>query len=196
MNFNQKKDLKSAMEQVRIINSLEERIRNFEPEDFQNATRNFKLRLSRGETHRDILPEAFAVCREASRRVLGMRHFDVQLIGGITLDRGDIAEMMTGEGKTLSATTAAYLNALDGKGVHVVTVNDYLARRDAETMAPLFSYLGMTTGCILSGMEPGARRAAYAGDITYGTGSIQKEKNRKIGNFICYHDMECNVITV
>ena len=169
MNFNQKKDLKSAMEQVRVINSLEERIRNFEPEDFQNATRNFKLRLSRGETHRDILPEAFAVCREASRRVLGMRHFDVQLIGGITLDRGDIAEMMTGEGKTLSATTAAYLNALDGKGVHVVTVNDYLARRDAETMAPLFSYLGMTTGCILSGMEPDARRAAYAGDVTYGT---------------------------
>lgn len=164
------------MEQVRVINSLEERIRNFEPEDFQNATRNFKLRLSRGETHRDILPEAFAVCREASRRVLGMRHFDVQLIGGITLDRGDIAEMMTGEGKTLSATTAAYLNALDGKGVHVVTVNDYLARRDSETMAPLFAYLGMTTGCILSGMESGARRAAYAGDITYGTAAASRKR--------------------
>ena len=129
----------------------------------------FRGRRAAGETLDDLLPEAFAACREAGRRFLNMRHFDVQLMGGMVLHGGDIAEMVTGEGKTLVATLAAYLNALEGKGVHVVTVNDYLARRDAEWMSPLFRGLGMTVGAIQSEMESTERQQVYGCDITYGT---------------------------
>src|SRR5208283_3177255 len=124
-----------------------------------------------GETLDDLLVEAFAVCREAGRRYLGLRHYDVQMLGGIVLHRGNIAEMVTGEGKTLVATLPAYLNALEQKGVHVVTVNDYLARRDCEWMLPIFQALGVTCGYIQSDMDPVARRQAYDCDITYGTNS-------------------------
>ena len=125
--------------------------------------------MEKGQTLDDILPEAFAVVREASTRVLGMRHYRVQLIGGIVLHQGRIAEMRTGEGKTLVATSPVYLNALTGKGVHVVTVNDYLAKRDKEQMAKLYEFLGMTVGVIVHGQDPQTRRAQYSCDITYGT---------------------------
>ena len=138
-------------------------------EELKAQTAKFRERLAAGETLDDILIEAFAVCREAGRRFLGMRHYDVQLIGGMVLHSGTIAEMVTGEGKTLVATLAAYLNALEGKGVHVVTVNDYLARRDMEWMAPLYMGLGLTVGTIQSDMEVDERQKAYACDITYGT---------------------------
>ena len=129
----------------------------------------FKQQLADGKTTDDILPDAFAVCREAAWRVLGMKHFPVQVIGGIALHRGDISEMQTGEGKTLVATLPAYLNALTGEGVHVVTVNDYLAKRDSEWMGKLYRWLGLSVGLIAQGMDGDARRAAYAADITYGT---------------------------
>ena len=132
-------------------------------------TDEFKRRLQKGETLDDILPEAFAVCREASKRVLGMRHFDVQMLGGICLHRGNIAEMRTGEGKTLVATLAVYLNALSGKGVHVVTVNDYLATRDSEQMGRLYNFLGLSTGLIVANLDYNQRKEAYAADVTYGT---------------------------
>ena len=131
--------------------------------------RRFKARLAKGETVDDLLPEAFAVVREAGRRVLNMRHFDVQLIGGIALHRGTIAEMKTGEGKTLVATLPAYLNALEGKGVHVVTVNDYLAKRDSEWMGRIFRFLGLTVGVIQHHLGDQERQVAYGADITYGT---------------------------
>ncbi len=137
--------------------------------ELRQQTAEFKKRLAAGQTLDDILIEAFAVCREAGRRWLGMRHYDVQLIGGMVLHSGSIAEMVTGEGKTLVATLPAYLNALGGKGVHVVTVNDYLARRDMEWMGPLYLDLGLTVGAIQSGMDSGERQKAYACDITYGT---------------------------
>ena len=132
-------------------------------------TDEFKRRLQKGETLDDLLPEAFAVVREASKRVLGMRHFDVQLMGGICLHNGNIAEMRTGEGKTLVATLPVYLNALTGKGVHVVTVNDYLATRDSEQMGRLYNFLGLSTGLIVANLDFNQRREAYACDITYGT---------------------------
>ena len=138
-------------------------------EELRAQTAEFRRRLAAGETLDDILVEAFAVCREGGRRFLGMRHYDVQLLGGIVLHSGNIAEMITGEGKTLVATLPAYLNALEGKGVHVVTVNDYLARRDMEWMGPLYMELGLTVGAIQSGLDSGARQKAYACDITYGT---------------------------
>jgi len=138
-------------------------------EQLRSKTEEFKARLEKGETLDQILPEAFAVCREAGKRVMGMRHFDVQLIGGMTLHEGRIAEMRTGEGKTLVATLAVYLNALAGKGVHVVTVNDYLARRDANWMRPLYEFLGLTVGIVTPFQPPEEKRAAYAADITYGT---------------------------
>ena len=128
-------------------------------------------RLAQGRDARQLLPEAFAACREAARRTKNMRHFDVQILGGVVLHRGNIAEMVTGEGKTLVATLPAYLNALEGKGVHVVTVNDYLARRDCEWMLPIYNALGITAGYIQSDMDPDARRKAYDCDITYGTNS-------------------------
>ncbi len=154
---------------VEAINALEPRMQALSDEELTAKTDEFRDRLSQGETLDDLLVEAFAVCREGGRRYLKMRHYDVQLLGGMVLHSGKIAEMVTGEGKTLVATLAAYLNALDGKGVHVVTVNDYLARRDAEWMSPLYNGLGLTVGAIQSDMDPGQRRSVYGCDITYGT---------------------------
>jgi len=154
---------------IEAINSLEPRYQAMTDAELRGQTAEFRRRLAAGETLDDILPEAFAVCREAGRRWLGMRHYDVQLIGGMVLHSGAIAEMMTGEGKTLVATLPAYLNAIEGKGVHVVTVNDYLARRDMEWMGPLYIGLGLTVGAIQSGMDSAERQRSYAADITYGT---------------------------
>ncbi|SSY70205.1 preprotein translocase subunit SecA [Alysiella crassa] len=161
--------LKQYRKTVNKINSLEEQIQALTDEQLQAKTAEFKQKIANGATLDDVLPEAFAVCREASRRVLGMRHFDVQLIGGMVLHYGKIAEMRTGEGKTLVGTLAVYLNALSGKGVHVVTVNDYLAERDASIMAPLYNFLGLSVGVIVSNQEPFYRQTAYNADITYGT---------------------------
>ena len=154
---------------VSRINALETDMEALSEEALLGKTAEFRDRLERGESLDDLMPEAFAAVREASRRTLGLRHFDVQMIGGIVLHQGRIAEMKTGEGKTLVATLAAYLNALSGKGVHVVTVNDYLARRDAEWMGQIYAYLGMTTGVVVPGITGEDKRAAYAADITYGT---------------------------
>jgi preprotein translocase subunit SecA len=154
---------------VNRINALESELSGLDDDALAGKTAEFRKQLENGKTLDDILPEAFAVVREASKRVLGLRHFDVQLVGGIMLHSGRIAEMRTGEGKTLTATLAVYLNALSGKGVHVVTVNDYLASRDAETMGRLYGFLGMTTGVNLSRMPHDKKHAAYAADITYGT---------------------------
>jgi preprotein translocase subunit SecA len=161
--------LKQYQKTVREINALEPDIEKLSDAELQAKTPAFKERIANGEALDTLLPEAFAVCREASKRVFKMRHFDVQLIGGMVLHYGKIAEMGTGEGKTLTATLPAYLNALSGKGVHIVTVNDYLAQRDAETMGKLYAWLGMSTGVNLSQMEHAAKQEAYASDITYGT---------------------------
>jgi preprotein translocase subunit SecA len=154
---------------IEAINSLEPKYQAMSDAELRGQTAEFRRRLAGGETLDDILVEAFAVCREGGRRFLGMRHYDVQLIGGMVLHSGAIAEMITGEGKTLVATLPAYLNALEGKGVHVVTVNDYLARRDMEWMGPLYMGLGLSVGAIQSGMDSGERQESYARDITYGT---------------------------
>jgi preprotein translocase subunit SecA len=161
--------VKSIFKTVTKINALEDEIEVLSDDDLKAKTQNFKDRLEAGETLDDILPEAFAVVREASKRVMGMRHFDVQMVGGIVLHRGEIAEMRTGEGKTLVATLACYLNALEGKGVHVVTVNDYLARRDADWMGRIYGFLGLSTGVIVPNLTESERRDAYASDITYAT---------------------------
>jgi len=161
--------LKQYQKTVREINALEPKLEALSDEALQAKTAEFKVRVANGETLDAILPEAFAVCREASKRVLKMRHFDVQMIGGMVLHYGKIAEMGTGEGKTLMATLPIYLNALSGKGVHVVTVNDYLAQRDAEWMGQLYGWLGLTTGINLSQLDHDAKQAAYGSDITYGT---------------------------
>ncbi len=161
--------LKKLDPTVAAINVLEPKYQTMTDAELREQTDRFRNRLAAGETVDDLLVEAFAVCREASRRVLGMRHYDVQLMGGMVLHRGTIAEMITGEGKTLVATLAAYLNALEGKGVHIVTVNDYLARRDMEWMGPLYMALGLSVGAIQNNMEAGARQRAYECDITYGT---------------------------
>lgn len=163
------RELKRMRKLVDKINALEPSISPLSDSDLTQKTAEFKQRHEGGEGLDALLPEAFAVCREASRRVLGMRHYDVQLIGGITLHEGKIAEMRTGEGKTLMATLAIYLNAISGKGVHVVTVNDYLAQRDAELNRPLFEFLGLTVGVIYAQQDPQEKFAAYAADITYGT---------------------------
>ena len=163
------RELKKVYPIVDKIESYEEAMSKLTDEELQAKTPEFKARLEKGETLDDILPEAYAVCREASLRVLNMKHFRVQLIGGIILHHGRIAEMRTGEGKTLVATLPAYLNALTGDGVHVVTVNDYLAKRDSEWMGQLYTFLGLTVGCILSNMDNKDRREAYNCDITYGT---------------------------
>ncbi|HYD23492.1 MAG TPA: preprotein translocase subunit SecA [Croceibacterium sp.] len=154
---------------VATINALEPQLEGFSDEELQAQTAKFREQLAGGKTLDDILPEAFATVREASKRVLGMRHFDVQLVGGIVLHRGEIAEMRTGEGKTLVATLATYLNAIEGKGVHVVTVNDYLARRDAEWMGRIHQFLGLTVGVIVPNLSEHQRREAYNSDVTYGT---------------------------
>src|ERR1700760_4325636 len=154
---------------VAAINELEEGVKALSDEQFPEKTQELKAKYTAGTPLDQLIPEAFALVREASRRKMGMRHFDVQLIGGLALNGGKIAEMRTGEGKTLMATLPAYLNALTGDGVHVVTVNEYLAQRDADWMRPVFEFLGLTVGVIKNAQSQDEKRAAYARDITYGT---------------------------
>ncbi|MDH3592268.1 MAG: preprotein translocase subunit SecA, partial [Planctomycetota bacterium] len=161
--------IKDVRPLVESINALESSVEPLSDEALAAKTVEFRQRIEAGETVDDLLPEAFAVVREAGKRVLSMRHYDVQLIGGVVLHRGMIAEMKTGEGKTIVATLAGYLNALPGTGVHVVTVNDYLARRDADWMGRIYRFLGMTVGVIQHDMSDTDRQAAYRADVTYGT---------------------------
>jgi preprotein translocase subunit SecA len=161
--------VKRLQPKVDAINALEPKYQAMSDADLAAQTVEFRRRLAAGETLDDLLVEAFAICREAGRRWLGMRHYDVQMLGGMVLHSGAIAEMVTGEGKTLVATLPAYLNALEGKGVHVVTVNPYLARRDMEWMGPLYINLGLTVGAIYPDMDPELKQRAYECDITYGT---------------------------
>src|SRR6185312_6751623 len=161
--------VKSYQSRVSAINALESEVAALSDEALKARTVTFRQQLAEGKTLDDLLAPAFATVREAAKRTLGQRHFDVQLIGGMVLHEGDIAEMKTGEGKTLVATLAVYLNALAGKGVHVVTVNDYLARRDADWMGQIYSFLGLTTGVIVHGLDDEERKVAYGCDITYGT---------------------------
>src|SRR5699024_3955531 len=163
------RELKKIEPIVDEIEALENSMKGLSDEELKNKTDEFKNRLNSGETVNDLLPEAFAVVREASDRVLGMRHFKVQLYGGIVLHQGRISEMKTGEGKTLVATLRAYLNGLTGKGVHIVTVNDYLAKRDREWMGKIYEFLGLTVGTIVHGMNNKERKEAYNCDIVYGT---------------------------
>lgn len=154
---------------VKQISALEPKYQALADEEFKGLTDQFRAQLNDGATLEEILPEVFAAVREAAKRTLGLRPFDVQLMGGIVLNSNQIAEMKTGEGKTLTALMPCYLNALSGKGVHVVTVNDYLARRDADWSRPFYEFMGMTVGCNIPGMDPVSKRAAYACDVTYGT---------------------------
>ena len=163
------REVKRYKKVVTQINQLEESLQKLSDDDLSAKTSEFRDRLDKGESLDSILSEAFAVVREGSRRVMGMRHFDVQLIGGMVLNEGKIAEMRTGEGKTLVATLAVYLNALSSKGVHVVTVNDYLAKRDANWMRPLYEFLDMSVGVVFSGQDRDEKKASYLCDITYGT---------------------------
>ena len=163
------KEVKRIGKIVDKVEALDEQMQALSDEELRGKTDEFRQRIADGETLDDLLPEAFAVCREGAWRSLGMKHFRVQLIGGVVLHEGRIAEMKTGEGKTLVATLAAYLNALDGKGVHVVTVNDYLAKRDMEWMGKLYTFLGMSVGCVIHGITQKQRKDAYMADITYGT---------------------------
>jgi protein translocase subunit secA len=163
------REVKKLRPIVEAINSREPSLQKLSDAELAAKTAEFKQRLANGESLDDLLIDAFAVVREAARRVLNMRHFDVQLIGGIVLHQGKIAEMKTGEGKTLVATLPVYLNALTGDGVHVVTVNDYLARRDSEWMGRVYRFLGMSVGLVVHGLDDDERRAAYHCDITYGT---------------------------
>ena len=163
------KEVKRVMPLCEKVLALEEEYSALTDEQLQAKTPEFKERLKNGETLDDILPEAFAACREASYRVIGLKHFKVQIIGGIILHQGRISEMKTGEGKTLVATLPAYLNALSGDGVHIVTVNDYLARRDSEWMGKVYRFMGLTVGLIIHEKEGKERQDAYNADITYGT---------------------------
>ena len=163
------REVKRLMKTVEIINGLEPEFEKLSDEQLKAKTEEYRARLEKGDTLDQLLPEAFATVREASKRVLGKRHYDVQLLGGMVLHEGKIAEMKTGEGKTLVGTLAVYLNALAGKGVHVVTVNDYLATRDSEEMGQIYNFLGMTVGLNLAGMDSDDKQNAYAADITYGT---------------------------
>lgn len=163
------REVKSLRKIVEQVNRLEPSVEPLTDNQLRGKTEEFRARYAKGETLDELLPEAFAVCREGAKRVLGERHYDVQLVGGIVLHQGRIAEMKTGEGKTLTSTAAVYLNAISGKGVHVVTVNDYLAGRDVEWMGQLYHFLGLSTGAILHGMDDQARREAYSADVTYGT---------------------------
>ncbi|HEY8415534.1 MAG TPA: DEAD/DEAH box helicase, partial [Thermaerobacter sp.] len=167
-NYNER-EIRRLSREVERINALEPEISRLTDAELRAKTDEFRRRLADGETLDDLLHEAFAVVREAAKRTLGMRPFDVQLMGGIVLHEGKVAEMKTGEGKTLVATLPAYLNALTGRGVHIVTVNDYLARRDAEWMGRIYRFLGLTVGVIVHGLSFEERRRAYAADITYGT---------------------------
>src|SRR5260221_12648096 len=161
--------IKSLSRTVEAINAAEPAIAALSDEALAGQTEKFRERLAKGESPDDLLVEAFATVREAATRTLGQRHFDVQMMGGVVLHRGMIAEMKTGEGKTLVATLAVYLNALERKGVHVVTVNDYLARRDSAWMGQIYTRLGLSVGCIVHDLSDPERRAAYAADVTYGT---------------------------
>src|SRR5579883_1640102 len=161
--------IKSLGHIVAAINELEPQLATLSDDALRARTAAFKEQLANGAELDDLLPDAFATVREAAKRTLGQRHFDVQLMGGIVLHRGMIAEMKTGEGKTLVATLPVYLNALTGKGVHVVTVNDYLAKRDSEWMGQIYRFLGLSVGCIVHGLDDEERRAQYAADVTYGT---------------------------
>ncbi|HEX4179258.1 MAG TPA: preprotein translocase subunit SecA, partial [Caulobacteraceae bacterium] len=161
--------VKTLAARVAAINALEPRMQALSDADLRGMTETFKARLAAGEALDAILPEAFAAVREASRRTLGQRHYDVQMVGGMVLHQGGIAEMRTGEGKTLVGTLPVYLNALSGKGVHVITVNDYLARRDADWMGQVYQFLGLSVGVIVNGLSQGDRQRAYRSDITYGT---------------------------
>ena len=163
------KEIKRILPLQKRVLDLEEEYRALSDSELKAKTEEFKERLKNGETLDDILPEAFAACREAGDRVLGMRHFPVQIIGGIILHQGRIAEMKTGEGKTLVATLPAYLNAISGKGVHIVTVNDYLAKRDSEWMGKIYRFMGLSVGLIVHGMDKDEKREAYNADITYCT---------------------------
>lgn len=154
-----------------LVNDRESTYQAMDDSELKSQTALFKERIEQGESLDDLLPDAFAVVREASKRSMGMRHFDVQIIGGIALHRGMIAEMKTGEGKTLVSTLAGYLNALAGDGVHIVTVNDYLAKRDSEWMGRVYRYLGMNVGLLQNGMLPALKKPAYNADVTYGTNS-------------------------
>ena len=182
------KELKRIMPIQKKVLSYEEEYSKLTDAQLQAKTPEFKERLAKGETLDDILPEAFAACREASWRVLKMKHFPVQILGGIVLHQGRISEMRTGEGKTLVATLPAYLNALSGKGVHIVTVNDYLARRDSEWMGKVYRFMGLSVGLIVHGEGHDEKKAAYDADITYGT-------NNEMGfdylrdNMVAYKDM-------
>ena len=176
--------LKGHRRVVDQINALETQFEKLSDAELRAKTDEFRKRVSEGATLDALLPEAFAVAREGSKRVLKMRHFDVQLVGGMVLHEGKIAEMRTGEGKTLMATLPVYLNALAGKGVHLVTVNDYLARRDAEWMGRLYSFLGLTVGVNVPGMDRAEKQAAFAADVTYGTNNefgfdYLRDKDRK-----------------
>jgi len=163
--------LNSLRPLVTAINAREADLQKLSDEELRGRTPWLKERLAKGESLDDLLVDAFATVREAGKRTLGQRHFDVQMMGGIVLHRGMISEMKTGEGKTLVATLPVYLNALAGKGVHVVTVNDYLAKRDSEWMGQIYGFLGLTVGCIVHGLTDDERRAAYGADVTYGTNS-------------------------
>ena len=163
------REIKRIQSYVDAVNALEDEIKKLSDDQLIAKTSDFKGRLVNGSTLQEILPEAFAVVREASMRVLGMRHFDVQIIGGVVLHEGKIAEMKTGEGKTLMATLPVYLNALTGKGVHVVTVNDYLATRDSEWMGKVYKFLGLSVGMIYHDIPEDERKAAYSSDVLYGT---------------------------
>jgi len=163
------REVKKIAPQIKAINEAEAEMQAMSDDQLKAQSEKFRQRLEQGETEDDILVEAFATVREAAKRALGQRHFDVQLMGGIVLHEGRISEMKTGEGKTLVATLPVYLNALSGKGVHVVTVNDYLASRDASWMGQVYEFLGLTVGCIVGGLDDAERRAAYGCDVTYGT---------------------------
>ena len=163
------REVKKIAPIAKKVMDLEPQFQALSDEELRGKTDEFKDRLAKGETLDDLLPEAYAAVREAAWRVLGMKHFYVQVIGGIVLHQGRIAEMKTGEGKTLVETLPAYLNALTGKGVHIVTVNDYLAKRDSEWMGKLYRFMGLSVGLNISQMEPAAKKAAYNADITYGT---------------------------
>ncbi|MGH2682947.1 MAG: preprotein translocase subunit SecA, partial [Actinomycetota bacterium] len=161
--------LKRLEDYVALVNSFEDELAELSDEELRGKTEEFRRRLADGESLDDLLPEAFACVREAAKRTIGQRHFNVQVMGATALHQGLIAEMKTGEGKTLVSTMPAYLNALSGEGVHMVTVNDYLAKRDSEWMGPIFRLLGLSVGLIQAQMRPEERRPAYAADITYGT---------------------------
>lgn len=161
--------VKSMNGRIARINALEPRMKAMSNEELAHQTVLFRERIANGASLDSLLEEAFATVREAAWRSIGQRHYDVQLTGGLILHQGGIAEMRTGEGKTLVGTAPVYLNALTGKGVHLITVNDYLAKRDADFMGRVYRFLGLSTGVIVSGMSPGARKAAYASDVTYGT---------------------------